>query len=348
MQSFTIVSPLDIRLVEKPTPTPGAEELLIRVLATGICSTDIELYEGTMPYIRQGLSHFPLTPGHEWSGVVESAGSAVPGVVSPEEAISVGDLVVGDTAIGCGRCRECLRGDYHLCGSRDEVGIIGRPGAMAEYLVVPRRHAYRVPPGVSPEEAALVEPLATAVEGVRKTSIAPGDRVAVVGDGTIGLLCAQVAAVSGGGQVTVVSIRSTFESLVNGWGMELIDLNSQEHVDGSRLGADFDVVFEASGHPEGLTTALALVRPGGRIGVFSITGRPRVEIDMDLVVTRAVTLVGILGSPNAFVPAIRLVSAGKVDAKSLVTHTFPFEKAGEAFEFFRRGTGDRIKIVVTR
>lgn len=344
MKSFSIVSPLDIRLVETELPTPGADELLIRVLATGVCSTDIELYEGTMPYIRQGLSRFPLTPGHEWSGVVEAVGAGV----TSGDALSVGDLVVGDTAIGCGQCGDCLRGDYHLCDDRDEVGIIGRPGAMAEYLVMPRRHTYPVPSEISPKEAALVEPLATALEGVRKSTVFPGDRVAVVGDGTIGLLCAQVAAVSGGGQVTVVSIRSTFRDLVAGWGMELVDLTSQEHSEGAQLQGAFDVVFEATGHPEGLTTALSLVRPGGRIGILSITGKPRVEIDMDLVVTRAITLVGILGSPNAFVPALNLLSSGKVDVASLITHTFPFEKAGEAFEFFRGGSGDRIKIVVSR
>ncbi len=344
MKSFSIVSPLDIRLDETEVPTPGPQELLIRVLATGICSTDIELYEGTMPYLRQGLSQFPLTPGHEWSGVVEAVGQDV----SRPDGLSVGDTVVGDTAIGCGQCRSCLRGDYHLCRDRDEVGIIGRPGAMAEYLVMPRRHCYPVPPGISLKEAALVEPLATALEGVRKTSLAPGDRVAVVGDGTIGLLCAQVAAVSGGAQVTVVSIRSTFRSLIVGWGMELVDLTSDGHPDGSSLGGTFDAVFEATGQPEGLTTALSLVRPGGRIGVLSITGKPRVEIDMDLVVTRAVTLFGILGSPNAFTPALNLLASGKIDVSSLITHTFPFERAGEAFEFFRGGSGDRIKIVVSQ
>ncbi len=178
MKAFRVNAPLQMKLEDVPMPTLNDDELLVRVKAVGICTTDVELYDGSMPYYREGLSKMPITIGHEWSGTVAAFGKHVKG-------FEVGDLVVGDISIGCGKCQSCLRGLYHLCADRTELGVIRYDGAFAEYVKTEGKNVYKVPKGVSPEEAAVTEPAATALYGVRKTGIEPGDRVAVFGDGSI-------------------------------------------------------------------------------------------------------------------------------------------------------------------
>ena len=130
MRALRIHGPLDMRMEHVPVPSIDTDQVLVRVEAAGICCTDIELFEGRMPYIRQGLTKLPLTPGHEWSGTVERVGEAV-------RSVKVGDKVVGDISLGCGRCHSCLRGAYHLCERRTEIGVIHEDGAYEVRLLTP-------------------------------------------------------------------------------------------------------------------------------------------------------------------------------------------------------------------
>jgi len=343
MKAYRIYGPLDMRLEEIDLPTISDDEVLVRVVATGICTTDIELYDGSMPYFSQGLSHRPMTPGHEWSGIIERVGNNV-------QNVAVGDLVVGDISIGCGKCTNCLKGQYHLCDNRTELGVIKYDGSFAEYLRTKAKNVYKVPPGVSAEEAALVEPLATVLYAVRRTGINPGDNVVVFGDGPIGLLNAQLANCCGAARVAVVARKEVHRKKIEGWGLHLInsangDVPQQiEELFGSKA----DVVFEDTGNPQVFEVAIESVLPGGRICALSITGAKSIPVDMDYVATRDITVVGVLASPNSFVPALRMMEAGKVDVKGCISHRFPFQDAIQAFEFVRNSSGkDRIKVLVT-
>jgi L-iditol 2-dehydrogenase len=315
--------------------------VLVRVEDVGICATDIELFDGRMPYIRQGLTRLPLTPGHEWSGSVERAGEKVMN-------LKAGDRVVGDISLGCGQCPSCLRGAYHLCERRTELGVIKADGAFAQYLKSLARHVYAIPPGLSFAEAAFAEPAATCLNALQRTGVKPGDRAAVFGDGVIGFLTAQICRCMGAASVVLVARKSEHARVSEELGITLVDSTK---VDISRevpriLGGYPEVVSECSGNPAALNEAVHLTAPGGRLNALSITGSPSVPVDMDYLVTRDIVLVGSLASPNAFPSALRLLATGAVKVRPLISKIFPFYEAVEAFNYVRLRQGPRIKVLV--
>lgn len=344
MKSYRIYGPLDMRLEEINIPEINDDEVLIKVVTSGICTTDIELYDGSMPYFKQGLSKRPMTAGHEWSGIIERTGKNV-------KNVKKGDLVVGDISIGCGKCRNCLKGIYHLCDNRTELGVIKYDGSFAEYLKTEGKNVYKVPQGVSAQEAALVEPLATVLYATRRTGIKPGDNVIVFGDGPIGLLNAQLANYCGAAKVAVVARKDVHRDRIQNWGMELIntsEVDLQEEII-NIFGDKADVVFEDTGNAKVFESAVNSVKPGGKICALSITGTEKIPVDLDYIVTRDITVVGVLASPNAFEPALKMIAANKIDVKGCISHKYPFEQAVDAFEFVRNSTGkQRIKVLVVK
>jgi threonine dehydrogenase-like Zn-dependent dehydrogenase len=342
MEALRIHGPLDMRVEEVPIPSLSDEEVLVRVRAAGICATDIELFDGRMPYIRQGLTGLPLTPGHEWSGTVERVGAGAHG-------LREGDAVVGDISLGCGECPSCLRGAYHLCQSRTELGVIGADGAFAELVRTRARHVYPIPRGLSFEEAAFAEPAATCLNALRRTGVRPADRAAVFGDGVIGFLTAQICRCMGASAVVLIAPASEHAAVARELGISLVDSTK---VDIARevpslLGGCPEVVSECSGNPAALNDAIHLTAPGGRLNVLSITGAPGVPADIDYLVTRDIVMVGSLASPNAFVPALRLLAAGAVKVRPLISRIFPFAQVMEAFTYVHQHRGPRIKVLVT-
>ena len=341
MKALRIHGPLDMRIEEVPIPCVGPDQVLVRTAAVGICATDLELLDGRMPYIREGLTRLPLTPGHEWSGIVESAGAEV-------ENVRAGDAVVGDISLGCGQCRSCLRGAYHLCERRTELGVIGEDGAFAQFLRTRARHVYPVPSGLSLEEAAFAEPAATCLNGLRRTGVQPGDRAAVLGDGVIGFLTAQLCRCMGASDVVLIAPTQDHKPVADALGITLVDSTKVDVLSEVPriLRGRPEVVSECTGSPEALNDAIHLTAPGGRLNVLSITGSPVVTADIDYLVTRDITLVSSLASPNAFAPALRLLASGAMKVRPLISRIFPFREAVEAFTFVRLRREPRIKVLV--
>ena len=343
MRAFVITEPLKIGMQEVDIPKLEPHEVLIKVAAVGICTTDIELYDGSMSYYRTGLSTMPHIAGHEWSGYIAELGSEVKG-------FEVGDLVVGDVSIGCGKCRNCKRGMYHLCSERTEIGVIRSDGAMADYLNTDCKNIYKVPEGVSPKEAALIEPLAVVLNGLKRTGVEPGENVVVFGDGPIGLLNAQLANCCGAGKVAVVSRKEVHRDLVEKkWGMKLInskEVNVIEAIE-EYFGDLADVVFEDTGNPEVFTTAVMATAPGGRLCALSLTGKDTIPVPKDHITGHEITIYSGLSSPNCFAPALNLIAAGKIDVTSCISHEYPFEETREALEFVRNSHGQaRLKVLI--
>jgi len=185
VRAIQIRSARDIALVQRPSPKPGPDDVLVQIAFAGICHTDIEVLRGTHGAYRTGWARYPVIPGHEWSGRVVEVGPNVGG-------LSPGDLVTGETGIGCMTCRLCRLGAYNCCPNVTETGIINRDGAMCELHVHPAQFVHRLG-GISPRCGALVEPATVAVYACRRAGVKPGDRVAVCGGGSIGQLCAQAA-----------------------------------------------------------------------------------------------------------------------------------------------------------
>lgn len=303
MRALVVHGPGDARVEEIAVPEPAPGELLVRVELAGICGTDIELFSGEMAYYARGLTHHPLRLGHEWTGRVVAVGSA-------SEGLWVGRRVVGDTMLGCGECRACRAGRQHVCPHRREVGITdGWPGAMAEYALVPTRFAHYVPEHVGPTAAALVEPGANALRAVRATGVGPGDRLLVVGDGTIGLL-ATLFAVDAGAEVAVAGLRADRLALASRLGAaQTLLADSLAPAQGPVPGGGFDAVLDASTDRRSPATALSLVRPGGRVSLIGLAGASS-PIDTRDLVLADVTVVGILSGSPVLADVLRSYAGG--------------------------------------
>ncbi|MBF0497499.1 MAG: alcohol dehydrogenase catalytic domain-containing protein [Deltaproteobacteria bacterium] len=293
-----------LSLREVPRPVRPAGEALVKVLMSGFCRTDFEL--------TQGYHGFSGVLGHEFVGRVEEA----------DDHSLIGRRVVGDINVGCGRCDQCRRFDARHCPSRTAIGILGRPGCFADYLVLPEANLHLVPDQVPDAAAVFTEPLAAMVEMPDQVHIRPTSRALVVGDGRIGLLAAQVLRLTGA-EVHLVGRHEDKLDIVRHVGVITHQREGFEE-------KGFDVVVEASGSVPGLSTALDAIKPRGLIFVKSTHIKP-VLLDMTRVVVNEVTLVGSRCGP--FAPALALLSRGLIEVAPLITRVFSFQQAEQAFNF---------------
>ena len=184
-ESVVIEAAGQYRLQETEVPVPDPNEVLVQVAYVGVCATDLEVAGGHLDYYRDGYARYPIVPGHEYSGVVVETGVEVVG-------LRKGDKVVGECAIGCGECSSCAAGEFYRCVRRKEVGVINMNGAYARYLKIPARYVHKLPRDVLLKEAALIEPLAVCIKGLRKLAVSRGTAACVVGAGPLGNFCAQI------------------------------------------------------------------------------------------------------------------------------------------------------------
>ena len=284
-----------------PRRKPGFA--LIRLLAGGICNTDLEL--------QRGYYGFHGTPGHEFVGEV----------VEADSSHWVGRRVVGEINLACGRCDWCARRLGRHCPRRTVLGIVKHPGAFAEYLTLPEANVRAVPDRLSVEEAVFTEPLAAACEIRDQVRIPPGDQVAVLGDGKLGLLVAQVLSVHGA-RVRVYGRHKERAAIVEHAGVELV-------VSPRRLpAAAYRWVVDATGSPEGLKQAVSMAAPRGTV-VMKSTVHGLVGIETAPVIVNEITLVG--SRCGRFEPALRLLSSGRVRVEPMLTGSYPLSEVTSAF-----------------
>jgi threonine dehydrogenase-like Zn-dependent dehydrogenase len=288
------------RLSLAETAKPAHEtEAVVRVLLSGICNTDLE--------IVRGYAGFDGTIGHEFVGVVESA----PGV--PE---LVGQRVVGEINAGCGACLRCLAGDARHCSTRTVLGIVGRDGAHADFLQLPTRNLLRVPDRVTDVSAVFTEPLAAACAIVERVKIGPADRVAVVGDGKLGLLCALVLHTHGA-RVTLIGKHAEKLGIAGARGIETVMIT-----DADALARKFQFAVEASGSESGFALALDLLEPRGTLVLKStFHGEPKWQAAR--VVVDEITVVG--SRCGRFADALNLLDQHAFNVDALVSDEFRLE-----------------------
>lgn len=341
MKALVIQGPNRFQMSEIPAPATGPDEVLIDVLAGGICGTDLEILRGNMVYFTNGAASYPVTPCHEWTGVVSAVGRDV-------RRFSAGDRVVGEVSIGCRRCQDCLAGHYHRCEIRTETGILNRQGGFAEQIALPSSFVHSISGQVPLRSAALVEPAAVAFNGARRAAVSPSDRVAIFGDGPIGLLLLQVMRVFGVARVALIGAADRRLALARALGADsVIDARTENVIERLREvtgGALPSVVFEASGNPEAIETGVAATAPGGRLVLQGLCGGRRVGLNSDSIVVNDLTIHGALGSPGVWPDVIRLIENRRLDPAALVTDELPVSAFGEAIR--RVESREAVKIVL--
>jgi threonine dehydrogenase-like Zn-dependent dehydrogenase len=298
-------------------PRPAADgEALVRVTLSGICNTDLE--------IARGYAGFTGTLGHEFVGVIEelppatsearSSGTAhSDGPLQTGALLAPGNRVVGEINAGCGHCQLCRSGDSRHCPNRTVLGIVGRDGAHAEFLKLPLVNLLPVPDEIADEQAVFTEPLAAACGILERTTIAAGTKVAVIGDGKLGLLCAQVLGTTGA-VVTLIGKHARKLQIAQSRNIETMLSDNAKQRQG-----EFDLVVEASGSATGFDLALDLLRPRG-ILVLKSTFQGATEVDAARIVVNEINVVG--SRCGRFAPALELLRTSAVNVASLISDEF--------------------------
>ncbi|NAS20293.1 alcohol dehydrogenase catalytic domain-containing protein [Herbidospora sp. NEAU-GS84] len=310
MRAFVITGPFqgEVLDVEPPVPAPG--EVVVRVERAGVCGTDAEFFTGEMAYLHDGQASYPLRIGHEWCGVVTALGAGV----SREW---LGRRVTGDTMLGCQTCHRCRGGRQHLCADRFEIGIRhGRPGALAEFLPVPVFALHTLPDGVGPALGALVEPGGNALRAVRAALLRPGDRLLILGPGTIGLLAAMFARAEGA-EVHLLGLSTAFaRSLGFACHTEVPDL-------------PFDAVIDASNAARLPALAVEKVEPGGRVVFIGLAGEPSL-VDSRVIALKDLRVTGVLSASGGLAGTIERYASGAVDPTPLIAATVGLDEVAGA------------------
>jgi L-iditol 2-dehydrogenase len=315
---------LEMKDIDVPAPEPGG--VLVRVRQCGVCGSDLHFYRGDLP----------LPPGtcmgHEISGEVAEVGPDI-------QEFGPGDRVCVEPLLVCGACQYCRSGQYQLCRQRQLLGT-PLPGGFARYVQVPTYCLYRLPDAIDFEVGSLIEPLAVAVHGLRLSGLSAGERVLVLGAGTIGLMAVVAAREMGATSVTVSGRYGHQREAALALGAETAVEGSEEGLaglSGSRWESPFDLVVEAvGGQADTLSPAVNLARPGGRVAVLGLFTRP-VALNAMSVMVKEMQLVGAItygraGTRSDFALALDIAAQRASRLRSLVTHRLPLERAGEAFE----------------
>ncbi len=325
MRALVVTAPREASVLEVPDPVAAPGQLLVDVERVGICGTDVELYTGEMAYIDQGHTHFPIRLGHEWTGRVVGVGSA-------EDERWIGKRVTGDTMLGCGHCEYCLAGTHHVCPNRFEVGIRdGWAGALAEKMLIPTRFALEIPEHVSLAAAALIEPGGNSLRAVRAANITPGQKVLVLGSGTIGLLAAQFA-LAAGAEVHVGGVREGSLALARSlgvphtWKLEELAASASDQ---------FDAVIEATSNEAMPALSVRLAKPAGRVVYIGLSSTPSL-VDTRDIALKDITAVGILSASPGLAGAIEHFADGSVIPDSIVSEVVALEDVPARLEG-RRG-----------
>jgi L-iditol 2-dehydrogenase len=331
--AIVIAGPGKVGLEEVAEAAPGPGEVAIRPAHVGICGTDLEILTGQADpaYVR-----YPVVPGHEWSGRVEATGPDVDG-------LKPGQQVIAQGLIPCRHCARCIRGETNICEEYDQIGFT-RPGAAAGQLIVPAGLVHVLPDSVSLLDAALAEPAAVAWRALGRGRLAPGDRLAVVGDGTMGLITAHLARLFSPAEIVMHGLRGGQAGLATELGATGFELAGISPADGS----SYDLVVEAAGTPAAVQTAVALARRGGRVVLLGLAGKGvTAPLPIDDVVYKDLRVSASFSYTSAaWTEVAALLCAGRITLGPLVTHRFPLHCFADAYQALRDGSAPRGKVLL--
>lgn len=322
MKSIVYDRPENFQVVEVDTPSPGAGQVLVRLVLAGVCGTDLHLHHGEFG------PAYPLTPGHEMVGEVAALG---PGVVRPR----VGDLVALDNTDACGHCANCRRAMSNFCLNPVAQGV-NAPGGFAEYVTAPAQRCHVVN-DLHPDVAVFAEPTACAVHGLDRLALRPGSDVLLFGAGPTGLLLIQLLARNGAGRLTVAAPTQAKLDLAAARGADRTLVMSRDHPAAaitalSSMTTDgFDVVIDATGALAVLEQSIGLTRDGGTVFVYGMTREAdRWPVPAYEVFRRELTITGSFAQCYSFDRSLQALRLGRVDTTGMITHRFGLDEYAEA------------------
>lgn len=344
MKALVVTAPGQMEYQEIEKPIPGPCEVVSRVCYCGICGTDGEIYHGDTSLAENGLIHYPVRIGHEWSGIVEAVGSEV-------KDFKPGDRVISDTGSSCGKCEACLSGNFRKCDKLVSLGTIGdyKEGAFAEYIVMHHWHMHKIPDNISLEEAALVEPGTVALHGLENSKAKAGETILVTGTGVIGLMAVNLAKQMG--LKVLLAGRKPFKLDIGlQMGADAVINTTEEDLSEAvrRVtdGRGVDIFYDTTGAMDIVKHAMDLTVYAGRISLLAFYDDLLNAFDVNKLVMFHKSLLGCEGTDWCAPRVLDIVAQKKVPLTPMITHRVSFEKAADAIRTSRQNTAEKIKTMV--
>lgn len=325
MKALVLTAPKQLGLQQVDVREPAPDEILIRVKACGVCGTDLHMFHGDKGAFENS---FPLIMGHEFSGIVVKSGAAA-------KKFKAGDHVAVDPNVYCGRCDSCLKGDVHFCENMIGIGTT-IDGGFAEYCTVKERAAYGVPEDLPFEYAAMMEPVSCCLHGIDRSSIRPGDTVAVVGFGSIGQIIFELAAAAGAARIVVVEPDESKrrKALAMGAALAVDPMLGGVAARVRESGiTSLDTVIECVGKKETMEMAVDIASSRATVMLFGLTppGTKLEILAFEQLFKKELTVTGSYINPLVAQRVIELISAKRIDLSRIVTDRLPLEDGVRAF-----------------
>ena len=327
MKAASILQPKQIEMQELPLPALAPGESLVRVMASGICGTDVHIFQG------EYMGSYPIIPGHEFAGVIEQVGSAV-------TRFKTGDRVAVEPNLPCDNCVNCLNNRHNFCLNWQAVGVT-RPGGMAQYVNVPEKAIFDI--GDLPfEQGAFMEPLSCVLHGLERLDLTVASKVLLLGAGPIGLLLLQGLRLNGAAEVVVVDKNPDRAALAKSLGADhsLTDLDELER-------DSYDAVVDATGAVAVMSRTLDFVRPGGRILLFGVPpAGQKMTVEAFPIFHKGLTILSSFTSLRNSYQALGLLKSGQISVEGLISHRLPLEELQRGIELIERGSEPVYKVMM--
>jgi 2-desacetyl-2-hydroxyethyl bacteriochlorophyllide A dehydrogenase len=328
MKIVKIVNPNVLEFTDIPNPEPSEKEVLINVMASGICGTDIHIFRG------EYMGDYPVIPGHEFSGIVEAVGSAI-------TRFKPGDRVAVEPNIACDNCYNCLNNRHNFCLHWSAIGV-SRPGGMAQYVIVPEKTVFDI--GDIPfDQGALMEPLSCVLHGVERLDPELASSIAIFGAGPIGILLLQVLKLKGAARITVVDKNADRASFAERKGADQIFTRLDD------LKPDaYDAVVDATGAIPVMSRCNDYARPGGKVLLFGVPpSGEKMSIEAFSIFQKGLTILSSFTSLRNSYQALDLLKQNRLELDGLISHKFPLEGFKEGINMIEAGADDVKKVIIT-
>jgi L-iditol 2-dehydrogenase len=341
MKAAVMNQPFDIEIQEVTVPKVLGEEVLVKVMAVGVCGSDIHYYEHGK--IGRYVVEKPIILGHECAGIVAEVGENV-------TKVKVGDRVAIEPGITCGRCDYCKEGRYNLC---PDVQFLATPpvdGAFVQYIKHREDFLFPIPDDLSFEEASLVEPFSVGIHAAKRSKLEPGSTVAIMGMGPVGLTAIAAVKAFGASKIIVTDLEANRLEAAKKLGATHV-INVLEHDPNEEIfkitnGIGVDVAFETAGNPKALKSALQAVKRGGKMAIVGLPPQSEIGLNVPLIADNELDIFGVFRYSNTYPQGIEFLQSKTTDLKCLITDRYSLEETKEAMERARLNKKASLKVIV--
>lgn len=341
MKAAIMDKPGHIEIKELPMPEVKPDEVLVKIMAVGVCGSDVHYYEHGR--IGRFVVEKPIILGHECAGIIIETGDRV-------KRVKTGDRVAIEPGVTCGRCRYCKEGRYNLC---PEVEFLATPpvdGAFVQYLAIREDFVFPIPDELSYEAAALVEPFSVGIHAANRCELKPGATVAIMGMGPVGLMAVAAARSFGASQIIVTDLEDIrLHAALRLGATHAINVSKEDanaKIKELTGGIGVDTAWETAGSPRALSSALSSLRRGGKLVIVGLPAQDEIPLNVPFIADNEIDIYGVFRYANTYPDGIKFLASGEIPADSLITDRYTLEETQEAMERAIHNKSGSLKIIV--